>query len=666
MKTKKPARKTSKRSAWGFDLSTIDTSVRPQDDLYHYVNGNWLKNNPIPSHESRWGSFTMLRYETEKQLRSILKNLQAQKSYPKGSPEQMIRDSYASGIDMKRRNKLGIQPIEKWRTMIRKLHTTEDLLKCIIEFHRLGVGVLWGTGIDQDAKQSDRYILHIGQGGLGLPDRDYYLNDDAESKRVRTAYVVHIQNIFRLIGQKPAETVQSAEAVMRIETQLAKASMKKEDLREIEKTYHKKTLAQLERHTPKLQWNTYLKGIGAGKAESVIFMQPDFFSEVESMLSSIAISDWKIYFEWHLVSDFSGLLSQAFVRTNFAFYGKVLAGSKKMKPLWRRILSVVNGSLSEVFGQIYVKTYFSPESKKKAQQMVEDLFTAYRERIKKLDWMSPATKKKALKKLDMMVYKIGYPDKWKSYAGLVIKSDDFVGNTIRVGEYEHKRELRKLGKPVDRKEWFMSPQTVNAYCNPTMNEIVFPAAIMQWPFFDLNLDDAINYGSMGMTIGHEITHNFDDQGSKFDGKGNLKSWWTKEDRKRFDAKAKKLVEQFNTYKVADGVSVNGQLTLGENIADLGGASIAFDAYKLHLARSGKSEILDGFTPEQRFFLGFSIFERENVRPEFEKMAVLTDPHSPGIYRINGIVTNLSEFYETFGVKKGDKLYRDPASMAKIW
>jgi putative endopeptidase len=577
----------------------------------------------------------------------------------------MIRDLYKSGMDMKRRNSLGLSPISHLQKMIQKISHTDDLLKVLPIFHTLGVVALWDFGIDQDAKQSEKYILHLGQDGLGLPDRDYYLKDDAESKRVLDAYKVHIQKILRLSGQTSSEAKRNMEIILSIETRLAQASMIKEDVREIEKVYHKFTVAKLVRHSPALKWKEYLKHIDAGKVTEVILMQPDFLAEVETMLSEISIEEWKAYLNWHLISGFSGLLTQKFTNADFAFYGKVLSGTRKIKPLWRRVLSVVNGTLDELLGQIYVKEYFSPTAKKKMNEIVDDLFTAYANRIKKLDWMSSATKKKALKKLSMMVRKIGYPDKWESFKGLDIRPNDYVGNVIRSTAYEHKREMKKLGKPVDRKEWFMSPQTVNAYCNPTMNEIVFPAAILQWPFYDEYADDAINYGGIGATIGHEITHNFDDQGSKFDGKGNLKIWWTAEDKKKFDKKSKVLIEQFNTYKVADGVSVNGQLTLGENVADLGGTSIAYDAYKLHLARS-KSENIDGFTPEQRFFLALSLFERESVSKEHEKLAALTDPHSPAIFRINGILSNLPEFYKAFNVKKGDKLYRESSKIAKIW
>jgi putative endopeptidase len=383
------------------------------------------------------------------------------------------------------------------------------------------------------------------------------------------------------------------------------------------------------------------------------------------LINAVPIPDWKIYFEWQLVNDFAGALSPAFVAKSFSFYGTVLTGTKVMKPLWRRTLGTVNGNLGELLGKIYVKHYFTPEAKRKMHVLVDDLFTAYEARLKNLDWMTPTTKKKALRKLHALTRKVGYPDKWKSYKGLVIKADDYAGNVIRTGEFEHRRQMKKLGRPIDRTEWFMYPQTVNAYFSPNMNDIVFPAAILQPPFFSLTADDGVNYGSIGSVIGHEITHGFDDQGSKFDHKGNLKSWWSKADRKRFMKKANIVVKQYNAYKVADGVPVNGKLTLGENIADLGGLSIALDAYKIALKRSGRKNI-EGFTPEQRFIFGFSLFERETTRPEFQKTQVLTDPHSPSIFRVNGPLSNLKEFYDAFGVKKRDKLYRNAKQRTTVW
>jgi putative endopeptidase len=654
-----------KKNSWGFDAGDMDKAVKPQNDFYHYANGGWLKKNAIPKNEASWGSFIMLRYDTEKKLRAIVTKLQSLKKAKAGSSEQMVRDFYRSGLDMQTRNALGMKPLRPWLERIEKIKDVRSLVTTLAHLEKIGGGGPFGLMIDQDMKDSERYIIHLCQSGLGMPDRDYYLKSDAESLRVRSAYLKHLEAMFALMGKTKTEARRARETIMRLETAIAKISMTKEDLRDVDKTYHLMRLSALARLTRNIDWNAYFKILDAKKVKEVVVMQPDFMKAINTMLTEEPIEDWKTYLTWHLVGGAAGYLSAKFEKQSFAFYGTALSGVKVMKPAWRRALRAVNGNLSEMLGKLYVKEYFGAEAKKKIVSLVADLFEAYEARIKNLDWMSSATKKKALKKLHQMVRKFGYPDKWRSYKGLVIQPDDYFGNAVRSTLFEHARIMRRLNKPVDRGEWFMSPQTVNAYCTYGMNDVVFPAAILQPPFFSAKADDAINYGSMGTVIGHEITHGFDDQGAKFDGKGNRKTWWTKHDRAQYDKKAKVVVKQFNEYTVAGGLTVNGQLTLGENIADLGGTSIAFDAYKLRLAKTGRKNI-NGFTPEQRFFLGFALFERELRRPEAAKTQVLTDPHSPGLFRINGPASNLPEFYEAFGIKKGDKLYRAPSERAKIW
>lgn len=653
------------KKAWGFDTRDIDTNVRPQDDFFHYTSGRWLKRNKIPPQESRWGSFLILRYDTEKKLRSLVAKMQKVKSVRIGSAEQMVRDFYRSGLDMKKRNALGLKPLKPWIDRIQNIKDVRSLVSTMAHLEKIGGGGPWGVMVDQDMKDSERYILYIAQSGLGMPDRDYYLKNDAESVRVRTAYMQHIEAVFALIGKSKSEAKKNRETVMRIETAIAHISMPKEDLRDVDKIYHKMSVSMLARFTSTINWRSFFKIIGAGKVRDIVVMQPKFLKAIHGMLAKEPIEDWKTYLMWHLVGGSAKYLTAKFEKQNFAFYGKTLSGVKAMKPAWRRALQTVNDQLGEPLGKLYVKEHFKPAAKKKIAAVVADLFTAYERRIKGLDWMSPVTKKKAIRKLHQMTRKLGYPDTWKRYRGLLISPNDYIGNAIRTAEIEHARVIRRLAKPVDRAEWFMSPQTVNAYCNFGFNEIVFPAAILQPPFFSEEVDDAINYGAIGSVVGHEITHGFDDQGSKFDGKGNRKTWWTKQDRARFDKKARVLVKQFDRYTVADGIKVNGQLTLGENIADLGGESIAYDAYMLHLEKTGRKNI-NGFTPEQRFFLGYALFEREKSRPEAEKTRVLTDPHSPSIYRVNGPASNLPEFYAAFGVTKGDKLYRTPRDRAKIW
>jgi len=645
----------------GFDVRDIDAAVRPQDDFYHYANGAWLKRNRIPPAEARWGSFTILRYETEKKL----KNLLDARASAGGNAGRMARDFYRSGMDTHERTRLGTKPIAHYQKQIDRIKTAGDLLACIAELHIIGVDAVWSCGVDQDMRHNDRYVFYLGQGGIGMPDRDYYLNDDAESVRVRSAYRPHIARMLQLAERRTPAVTQAAETIYTIERRLAQASMQKEERREVEKIYNKRTVAQLTRLAPNIAWHAYFKSLGAKTPKTVVICQPDFFVEVSRMITDVTLADWRMYLTWHLVNDTAGFLSPKLVRQSFAFYGTVLTGTKKMRPLWRQVLAAVNASVGELVGRAYVGKYFSPVTRKKTNAMVDNLFAAYEARLTRLDWMSAATKQKALRKLRAMTRKIGAPARWRSYRGLRIRPHEYAGNIMRAARFEHQRLMKKLTRPVDRAEWFMNPQTVNAYCNASMNEIVFPAAVLQPPFFNPDADDAINYGAIGMTIGHEMTHNFDDQGKKFDERGRLKNWWTAADTKKFATKSKPLIAQYHAYEVAGGVRVNGQLTLGENIADLGGLAIAYDAYQLRLAKTGRKDI-DGFTPEQRFFLGYTLFERENARPEIEKMFALNDPHSPPQFRVNGAVSNLPAFYAAFNVKKGDKLYRSPSSRIRVW
>ncbi|TAK59177.1 M13 family peptidase [Patescibacteria group bacterium] len=653
-----------KKTGWGFDPKTIDSSVRPQDDFFLFANGGWIKKTKLPSDESRWGSFIMLRHKTDYQQRTLLNELLKAPRIKEG-PEKLVRDLYRSAVDMPLRNKLGTIPIIKWQRAIENISNTKDLLNYITKAHRVGISTLWNSSVDQDSKKSDSYILHLYQGGLGMPERDYYLKDEAEQKRVRAAYLIHIDTLLKLHGKTTTERAHISKVILKIETRLARASMNKEDTRDVEKTYNKMSVPSLTRLSPKINWNYYFKNSGIKNSSTIIVATPNFFKEVSRMLETVSIADWKIYLSWHLINDTASLLSEKFVKENFAFYGTVLSGVKKMKPLWRRALGTVNGTIGEALGKLYVERYFPQSAKKRMYALVSDLFIVYEDRIRALDWMSAQTKKKAITKLRKMNRKIGYPKRFRTYKGLSIDPTDYFGNIIRAHEQAHNREVRKLSRPVDRKEWFMTPQTVNAYCSFNLNEIVFPAAILQAPFFDENADDAINYAGIGAVIGHEMTHGFDDQGSKFDGNGNMKSWWTKNDKKQFAKRASLIAKQFDQYEAAAGVQVNGKLTLGENIADLGGLSIAYDAYQKRLKVTGRKNI-DGFTPEQRFFLGFAQAEREIARPEFLKMAALTDPHSPAPCRVNGPVSNFEAFYSAFEVEKTDALYRPKNKRAKVW
>jgi predicted metalloendopeptidase len=649
--------KTNKggRKDWGFDIKNIDTTVRPQDDFYSYANGGWLKTAKIPAEESRWGAFVTLRFENEQKLKKLVETTR----------NPLVRNVYLSAMDMPRRNKLGSKPLEPLRKAVRAARTMPELMDIVARHHVVGISGMFGSMIDQDAKNSEKYRLHLWQGGLGMPERDYYLLDQPEQKRVRDAYVKHIEKLLMLAGASKNEAKQAREVVMRIETKLAEASMRKEDTRDSEKTYHKFSTKQLQKLCPRINWPRYFALTDAKGLDTVIVAQPDFFKALSTMLGEISIEEWKVYTEWHLTNSLASILSETFIKENFWFYSTVLTGTKKMRPLWRRALGAVGGTVGYELGKEYVKTHFPPAAKRAMDQLVTDLFDVYEDRMRKLDWMSPATKKKAIVKLRAMTRKIGYPTKWKGYKGLVLKKDDYFGNMLRSSEYEHKREMKKLRSPLDRAEWHMTPQTVNAYCHFNMNEIVFPAGILQWPFFDLSADAAINYAGIGTVIGHEMTHAFDDQGAKFDHKGNMKSWWSEQDKKKFEHKGALIKQQYDSYEVADGITVNGQLTLGENIADLGGLVIGWDAYQRYLARNGRMDI-NGLSPEQRFFFGFAQMERELIRPEAQKMYALNDPHAPAFTRINGPLANFEPFYKLFGVKKTDKLYKDPKKRAKIW
>ncbi|MCI0542589.1 M13 family metallopeptidase [bacterium] len=673
-KTQKRAEKKAegnKRSGgWGFDLRDLDRSIRPQDDFFQYASGGWIKRNKIPADQARWGSFDALREENLKKLKIIVEE----------TDDQLVRDFYLSAMDEAGRERAGISPIREELKKIEKIKNTKDLITRIAHMHRRGFSPLWGVYVAQDEKKSDVNILYFHQSGLSLPDRDYYLKDDAESKRVRKEYVKHVRKIFELAQEKnkkrdlpdgrEKDSRKNVAIVMKIETELARSSMTRVELRDVEKQYNKRTLGELAKEAKNVDWELYLRLVGAGRPKNFLVSQPEFLKKVGAMFESVSLPEWKVYLRWKVLNGTAGVLNKKFVRENFHFYATVLAGVKKMKPLWKRAVGAVDGNIGEALGKLYVEKYFKRIAKRKINALVDDLFIAYKKRIGGLDWMSAATKKKALMKLHAIKRKLGYPTRWKGYRGLVISRSHIMENLSHVNEFEWRRMVRKLHKRPDPTEWHMTPPTVNAYYSPNMNEIVFPAGIMQPPFFDPNADDALNYGTIGSIIGHEITHGFDDEGSKFDAKGNFKKWWGKTDRKLFEKKAKVIERQFNTYEPIAGMHVNGALTLGENIADLGGLVIAYQAFQKHLEKTihqpAEREVLDGFTPEQRFFLGAGVMERDNMRLEYLKKILVVDTHSPSRYRVNGPLSNMPEFYEAFGVKKGDKLWREKKERARVW
>lgn len=657
-------KKSEHTAGVGIDVSNIDSSVKPQDNFYLYANGNWLKKNPVPSTESRWGSFSVLNEDNLKKLREILDETAKQKN-AQGSNAQKIGDYYFAAMDSVKKNAEGVKPLAPEIERINALKSNADIIKTLAELQMNGTRALFGIYVGQDPKISDQNIAQANQSGLGMPDRDYYTKTDEESKALQNAYKEHLTKMFMLLGDTKEVADKNAKTVYEFELRLAKASMTNVELRDIEKQYNKWTLAELSKKYPNMKWSEYLSQIGLGTAKEVIIGQPNFFKEVDAMLKSTSIDNWKTYLRWWLINSAADNLSDEIASQNFAFYGTTLSGQKQQKPRWKRTLTEIDGAMGEALGQLFVEKYFKPESKARVSEMVDNLMIAYKERIEQLDWMSPETKEKAKKKLTTVIRKLGYPDKWRDYAALEISKDSHFKNATNAYKFEMKRNFDKLGKPVDKMEWLMSPPTVNAYYQPTTNEITFPAGIMQPPFFFADADDAVNYAGIGAVIGHELTHGFDDQGSQFDEMGNLKNWWTDTDKKKFEEKTKMVVQQYSNFVAIDSLHVNGELTLGENIADFGGIMIAYQAFKK--TKQGKStEKIDGLTPDQRFFMSWANIWRTNYTPEALKKQVNTNPHSPAEFRANGPISNMKEFYEAFGIKDGDKMWRNEAERIKIW
>ncbi|HUR40066.1 MAG TPA: M13-type metalloendopeptidase [Verrucomicrobiae bacterium] len=648
--------------ASGIELANFDKSVRPQDDLFRHVNGNWLKTTEIPADKARYGSFTKLRDDSEARLRTIIEESAAKPNKKAGSDEQKVGDLYASFMDEAKLEELGIKPLEAELARIDALKGKQEIAALLARFARMNVGTPINGYVNQDDKDPTQYIFYVLQSGLGLPDRDYYLLPDAKFKEARVAYEAHVARTLELAGDKAAAN--SAKAVMALETAMAKSHWSRVDSRDADKTYNKFELAKINELTPGFDFAAALKELGVTNG-AVIVSQPSAYTGFAEQVKAQSLDTWKAYLRFQLLRSASPYLSKAFVDENFAFYGKTLRGVQELRPRWKRAVAAVEGSLGESLGKIYVERHFPPEAKRRMDALVANLVKAYEQSIKSLDWMSEETKKQALVKLARFTPKIGYPNKWRDYSSLSIVNGDLLGNLMRAAEAEHVYHLSKLGKPIDRDEWFMTPQTVNAYYNANLNEIVFPAAILQPPFFNLDAEDAVNYGGIGAVIGHEIGHGFDDQGSKYDGDGRLQSWWTDEDRRKFEERTKALIGQYDQFEPLPGQKVNGALTIGENIGDLGGATIAHLAYKLSL--NGKpAPVLDGYTGDQRFFIGFAQVWRDKMRDQAQLENLKTDPHSPPEFRCNGTVVNVPEFYVAFDVKEGDKLFLAPEKRVKIW
>lgn len=646
----------------GVDVAGFDTTVRPQDDFFRYVNGGWLDRTPIPEDRSRFGAFDELQEAAEANLRAIVEEFAAGGAEA-GSERRKVGDLYASFMDENRVEELGAAPLQRDLASIAAVASVDELVTLFGAAPRSGWSAPLGLFVNQDQGQSDRYIVYLTQSGLGMPDRDFYFRNDPRSRELVALYRATVERLLGLAGLPDPD--RAAEVVVALETRIAGSHWTRVQNRDRQATYNLMKVSELVERTPGFPWIPYLGAAELADVEEVIVRQPDYLDALADLVRAVPLEDWKTYLAWQLVRNAAPILSRAFVEAHFDFFGRALQGTTELRPRWRRGVGVVNGSLGDALGKIYVERHFPPEAKERMERLVANLKVAFGQAIDELEWMSEATKQEARAKLDRFGSKIGYPDKWKDYSALEIRRDDLVGNLRRSGEVEYRRRIGKLGQPIDRGEWFMTPQTVNAYYTPNLNEVVFPAAILQPPFFHLGADEAVNYGAIGGVIGHEITHGFDDQGRRSDGEGNLRDWWTPEDEERFRARAQVLVDQFSAYEPLPGVPINGQLALGENIADLGGLTVAHRAYLLSLG-DREAPVIDGFTGSQRVFLGWAQVWRTQYRDEALRTQLMTGPHSPGPYRVRGPLSNMPEFYAAFGVQEGDGMFRPAAERAKIW
>jgi putative endopeptidase len=647
----------------GIELDNMNTKVRPQDDFYEYVNGAWLARTEIPADKSTYGSFTALRDKSRQDVKAIIEETAQLENVEAGSDAQKVGDLYRSYMSTDKLNKLGAKPLKPELDKIDALTNHDDVAVYFAESQMIGTDAPFGFYVNNDSKNPTSYIMHFVQSGLGLPDKVYYSKDDEKSVELRAAYVEHLTQMFSLSGFEDAKS--KAEQVMALETAIADIHWERTKRRDRNATYNKIETAKLSELMPNFNWQAYLSHAGVTSETHVIVSEKSYFEKFSKLFKATSVADWKAYFNWTLINSAANKLSSEFDQQNFAFYGTKLNGTPEQEVRWKRAVGAVNSLLGEVVGKIYVKKHFKPEAKARMVKLVENLRTAYKEAIINLEWMSEDTKKQALDKLAKFTPKIGYPDKWRDYSALEIKADDLVGNYLRASQFNYQSQIDKLGKPIDKAEWFMSPQTVNAYYNPSMNEIVFPAAILQPPFFNMEADDAVNYGGIGGVIGHEMGHGFDDQGAKSDGDGVLRNWWTEKDLTEFKLRTGKLAAQYSEFEPLPGEHINGELTLGENIGDLGGLTIAHKAYQLSL-NGKKSPEIDGLSGEQRFFMGWAQVWAYKFREEALRNRLATDPHSPAPYRGNGTLMNMPEFMQAYDVKPGDGMYRKPEDRVKIW
>jgi len=648
----------------GIDLSNLDSTAVPGTDFYQYACGGWMKNHPLTGEYSRFGSFDMLRENNLKQLNDLVTGI-ASKGSKEGSIESKIGDLYNIAMDSTKLNSEGYEPIKSDLAKIAGIKSTADLLILLPELQLNGLNAYFVVYVDADAKNSKMNLVQTYQGGISLGEREYYLDNDQHTKEIREKYMQHIINMFKLLGFNETEAKTAMEAVLSIETKLATAAYDNVKLRDPQTNYNKMTLAEVQNLVPAINWNNYLSGLGLKDIKELSVSQKESFQEVGKIIETESVSNQIAYLQWKLIDSSAPYLSDSIYAEHFDFYGKILSGKKEQRPRWKRAVDVVNGSLGEAVGQMYVKEYFPPAAKERMLKLVENLQKSLGERINNLAWMGDSTKAKAQEKLSAFYVKIGYPNKWRDYSKLAIQKDSYYANIKRSNVFDHEYMYSKAGKPVDKDEWLMTPQTVNAYYNPSTNEICFPAGILQPPFFDMNADDAFNYGAIGVVIGHEMTHGFDDQGCQFDKEGNLKNWWTEKDKEQFDKRAKVLANFFDSIEVAPGVKANGRFTLGENIADHGGLQVSYQAFKN--ATKGRSlGNVDGFTPEQRFFLSYANVWAGNIRPEEILVRTKSDSHSLGKWRVDGALPQIQAWYDAFGIKESDPMFVPVAERASIW
>ncbi|MGL1889518.1 MAG: M13 family peptidase [Reichenbachiella sp.] len=646
----------------GLYLENMDTTVNPGDNFQFFVNGTWINNTEIPADKSSYGTMGILHEESQENVKMIIEDC-ASGDFASGSDEQKVGDLYSSYMNMDKRNELGVTPLAASLEKIEAISSHADVILFFAYANKNGITSPVGGWVYPDMKKPTEYALYSWQGGLGLPDREYYLSEDEKFSGIRTSYMEHVALMFELAGF--VDGVQSASVVIDVETKIASNHIKKEETRDRVKMYNNYPVDSLDSLMPNWDWVSYFNEIGTPNLKNIIITQPSYILSLDDLLPAIEVSEWKTYLKWAILDNAASQLSVELDEQNFNFYSKTLRGTEEQLPQWRRGVNVVNGNLGEVVGKVYVSKYFVPAAKERMTELVANLVKAYEISIKELDWMGEETKAEALNKLSKFTPKIGYPEKWRDYSSLEIKADDLYGNLKRSNLAEHNKEIAKIGQPIDPTEWAMTPQTVNAYYSPALNEVVFPAAILQPPFFDMTVDDATNYGAIGAVIGHEMGHGFDDQGSATDGDGVLRDWWTDADKEEFNSRTSALVDQYSGFKVFEDLNVNGEFTLGENIGDLGGMTIAIKAYQMSL--NGKEpEVIDGFTGMQRLFLGWGQAWRGKSREKALRMQVSTDPHSPRDFRVNGVLSNIPEFYEAFDVQPGDSLYLAPEDRVKIW